>query len=199
MNSGMLSFPQSVVSHFGWLQRAYHFRISRNDESQVEFTTPYCRVMVASEKSDLFVEISSNESESIRRIKFSLNELLVAKESVPLPDPPSRGARSSVLDHGLRTAAQLLSEHGSDVLAGDFSIRPRIVRMQVSAWLESKCQEVMGKPRSRSVEDGVRQVIWEFSKKTEEQKSEIRKVLSEWIANGADQRRGFAENLIKHI
>lgn len=94
---------------------------------------------------------------------------------------------------------QILREFGSDVLAGDFSIRSRIVRMQVSAWLDSKCQEVMGKRRSRSVEDGIRQAIWEFLKKTEEQKSEIRQVLSEWIAKSVDQKRTFAENLIKHI
>ncbi len=194
--SGLSSLAQLILVHFGWLQRDYHFLVLRTEENGVVFASRFCQVMVALEREDLFVELASSEPEPIRRIRFSLNELLAAKSVASEPRASHTGRVSASLDDRLRVAAALLAEHGGDVLAGDFTIRPRIVEAQVRAWLETKHQDVVEKRRYPTIQAGIRQVAWELSSQTEEKRAEARRQLDEWLSVGAATRRTFAEHVL---
>ena len=190
-------FVQAVLSHFGWLQHDYHFRVSHGGENEVVFATPFCQVMVAQERGDVFVELASNEPEPIRRIRFSLNELLAAKSvDLGLVVPRRAGRDLPNVWERLRIAAALLAKHGGEVLAGDFTIRPRIVEGQVRAWLEAKYQDVVEKRRYPTFEEGFQQVAWELSRQAEEKKSEARRQLGQWLAEAIVGKRGFAESVL---
>ena len=90
----------------------------------------------------------------------------------------------------------MLAKHGGEVLAGDFTIRPRIVEGQVRAWLEAKYQDVVEKRRYPTFEEGFQQVAWELSRQAEEKKSEARRQLSQWLAEAIVGKRGFAESVL---
>lgn len=199
MNVRSIEFSQMVLVHFGWLQeRGHHFRVSHGGEHQVVFDSRFCQVAVSLERGDLFVELASNESEPIRRIKFSLNELLAVSavalghQAIPV------NAKSPDLSERLRVAAASLAEYGSEVLTGDFSVRTRIVKVQVRAWLEAKYQDVMVKRRYAAIEQGFRQAAWELARQSEEKKGEAYQQLDEWMSLGTAQQREFAEKVLDY-
>ena len=164
MRSNLSGFSQTVLFHFGWLQRTYHFRVLRTGENEVVFVSPFCQVEIALERGDLFIDLTSNEHEPIRRIRFSLNELLAVRSVDSNPLPGNAGGGHPALSERLQIAAALLAEHGREILAGDFSIRPRIVELQVRTWLEAKYQDIMQKRRYPTVEQGAQQVAWELAR-----------------------------------
>jgi hypothetical protein len=196
MSSPLAGFSQMVLAHFDWLQRTYHFRIWRSGENEVVFTSPFCQVTVALERGDLFVELASNEHEPIRRIKFSLNELLAASSVGPPPQPGQPRSPDPALAERLRIAATLLAQHGGEVLRGDFSIRPRIVELQVQTWLEAKYQDVMEKRRYPTMVQGFQQVALEIAGQSEEKRAEAHKQLNDWTSASVVSRRSFAEQVL---
>jgi len=121
-------------------------------------------VVIAWERGDLFVDLITNEAEPIRRLRFSLSQLVAVRMGMASLDASAYPDRSRSLGERLRMASESLSKYGSDFLAGDKSLRPQIVREQVTAWLLDKYDDVIVKGKYPSIEAGCEQLAWELRK-----------------------------------
>jgi hypothetical protein len=183
-------FAAMVLRHFAFLQQTYGFRVTESTESWVTFASHTCKVMVVLDRVDLFVDISSMEREPIRRLRFSLGQLLAVKGAsgrpVELPPPES-------LDRRVEQAAQLLAHHGSEVLGGDWSIRALIIRVQTWQWLDLEYPRVMGTPDPHIRETRLQQLAFAYQRQNQEHQRDTWQCLDEWLRADDAERRAFAE------
>jgi hypothetical protein len=184
-----------VFDHFRYLQTLYGFQARVASEDRIEFITSSCRVSISREKSDLFVDLSSLEADSIRRVTFSLYELVMAKSAGHAFEETT----ASTIEERVSLAATLLGRFGEDVLKGDFSVRSRILRLRASSWLSSKYRDIAVERGYPTVHDGLRQVVREYSGMTEESKKEVWQCLDEWMHKSSGPKREFAELLVTSL
>jgi hypothetical protein len=155
-------------------------------------------VVIAWERGDLFVDLVTNETEPIRRLRFSLQPLVEVRTGVTSPDAEAYQDRSRRLTERLRHASESLSRYGTEFLAGDFSLRPQIVRAQVAAWLLEKYDQVVVNAKYPSMEAGCKQIAWELGKQGAEQRLESQQVLSDWISDEGPKGI-FAARLFEYL
>ncbi len=183
-------FVESVLRHFAFLQERYAFQVTEAAEHWVAFASRACRVMVALDRIDLYVDIASVETEPVRRVRFPLGTLLAVKEAgEPVAAPAD-------VDGRLRHAAELLARYGGDVLAGDWSIRPQIVRQQTWYWLEAQYRQIMGAPDPQARQARMSQLIVEYGGQNQEHRRATWQCLDEWLRGDDGQRRAFAELVV---
>jgi len=195
---GQDRFKEIVSASFRWLEEQLSFHVQEANENEVQYIGHYCRVVIAWERGDLFVEVVTAEVEPISRLKFSLSELILAKGVASSASVYEYVDRSRSLAARLKSAGDLLAKYGKEFLVGDFSLRPQVVRSQVTAWLADKYDDVMMKQRYASLELGCKQVAWELGKQSRERRSEFQQVLSDWISEDGP-KGAFAAKLIEYV
>jgi hypothetical protein len=195
MQTQATPFTEMVLRHFDFLQKTYGFRVAEATGSWIVLASQACQVTVELDRIDLYVDISSVESEPIRRVRFSLGDLLEAKgaDAPPAPEPPQS------LDARVRDAAGLLARYGCDVLAGDWSIRAQIVRLQTLRWLQAQHRAVMAPADPRLRDQRIAQLAHEYRAQDQEHRLEAWQRLDEWLRADDVQKRSFAELVVSRL
>jgi hypothetical protein len=189
------SLREMVLDYFGFLKTAYGFQVRIVSSDRIEFMTKSCQVSISRERSDLFVDLGSLETEIIRRVTFSLYELVRAKGTAQTFE----ATPASTMEERVRLSAMLLARFGKAVLSGDFSVRSRILHLREVSWLTSKYRDIVVDHRYPTVDAGLRQLVREYSGKTEECKKEVWQCLEEWMQKDSGPERAFAELLVSSI
>jgi len=189
-------FREQVSICFRWLEDGHRFHARQTREYEVQYLGVHCRVVIAWERGDLFVDLITNEAEPIRRLRLSLSQLVAVRVGMSSIDAVAYLDRSRSLAERLRSASELLLEYGSDFLAGDPLLRSQIVRVQVTAWLLDKYDDIIVKGKYHSIESGCKQLAWELGKQGTEHRLEFQQVLSDWISDEGP-RGTFAAKLVE--
>lgn len=193
MQANETTFDQLVLRHFDFLRETYGFKVEETTEHWVVLASQVCRVMVGFDRRDLFVDLSSAENEPIRRVRCSLGGLLEIKGA----GGPFQIART--LDEHMRMSAELLARFGSDVLAGDWSIRAQVARRYALHWLEASYRDVMAEADHAAREERIEQLAYEYRGQNQEQRRETWNCLDEWLCASDVQKRTFAEWVVANL
>jgi hypothetical protein len=192
------AFNDLVLKHFAFLRDGYGFVARIEGPEHVVFETGLCQVTVAFDRRDLIVDIHSREEQIINRVRCSLYELVKLKDSAmlrSLPPPPE----GLTLEGWLQNAAELLEKYGSDMLSGDFSIRGQVAIQKAEQWLELWEDELFGLHPYPNIEDGWRELRWDYDRRSVEMKKAIWKVLEGWLESNEARRAKFAEAVLLRL
>jgi hypothetical protein len=195
MQSQASPFTQMVLRHFDFLRQTYGFRVTEATESWVALASRACRVMIELDRIDLYVDISSVESEPIRRVRFSLGELVEVKGAGERPGwrPPAS------LDGRVQDVARLLAQYGGDILSGDWSIRAQIVRLHSQRWLQAQYRAVTAPADPRGRDQRLEQLAREYRAQDQEHRLETWQCLDQWLQAEDGQKRAFAEMVVSRL
>lgn len=186
-------FCQLAEAAFAALAQRNRLRPIASSPQRLELASDVARLSISLERDDLFVAISTTEDNPIRRFEVSLPELLAG---APPPAPPALPRSSELtLKQRLETAAALLA-HYEPLLAGDFSIRSRIYQYRAREWLGSKYHDIVEARLYATLDEGLRQVKWEYLRFKKPESEAVFSELERWLESDDPSRREFAERVL---